>query len=96
VAVAIAAAKCVWPSGSVLATDSSPAILDHAAAAARGVGLANMEVRELDGGALDDLDARSFDAVISRVGLIYFPDQRRALRGIHRVLRPGGRVSAIV
>jgi SAM-dependent methyltransferase len=37
-----------------------------------------------------------FDAVISRVGLIYFPDRQRALREIHRVLRPGGRISAIV
>jgi SAM-dependent methyltransferase len=55
-----------------------------------------VEVRELDGEALDDLEACSFDAVISRVGLIYFPDQRRALHGIHRVLRTGGRVSAIV
>ena len=92
----IAAAKRVGPSGSVLATDISPAILDYAAAAARGAGLANVEVRELDGETLDELDAGSFDAVISRVGLIYFPDRQRALRGIHRVLRPGGRVSAIV
>ena len=38
----------------------------------------------------------TFDAVISRVGLIYFPDQQGALREIHRVLRPGGRLSAIV
>jgi ubiquinone/menaquinone biosynthesis C-methylase UbiE len=66
----IAAAKRVGPGGSVLATDISPAILDYAAAAARGAGLANVEVRELDGEALDDLDACSFDAVISRVGLI--------------------------
>lgn len=92
----IAAAKRVGSRGSVLATDISPAILEYAAAAARGAGLANVEVRELDGEALDDLEACSFDAVISRVGLIYFPDQRRALRGIHHVLRPGGRVSAIV
>ena len=42
------------------------------------------------------LDDGTFDAVISRVGLIYFPDQQRALREIHRVLRPGGRLSAIV
>jgi len=45
----IAAAKRVGPRGSVLATDISPAILDYAAAAARRAGLANVEVRELDG-----------------------------------------------
>jgi SAM-dependent methyltransferase len=49
----------------------------------------------MDGEALDLEDA-SFDAVISRVGLIYFPDRQGALREIHRVLRPGGRLSAIV
>ena len=38
----------------------------------------------------------SFDAVISRVGLIYFPDQQRALAGMRRALEAGGRVAAIV
>jgi SAM-dependent methyltransferase len=92
----IAAARRVGPSGSVLATDISPAILAYAAGVARDAGLSNVDVRELDGEALDHLDAGTYDAVISRVGLIYFPDQQRALRGIHRVLRPGGRLSAIV
>jgi SAM-dependent methyltransferase len=91
----IAAARRVGPSGSVLATDISPAILAYAADAARAAALANVETREMDGEALDVEDA-TFDAVISRVGLIYFPDQQRALREIHRVLRPGGRLSAIV
>jgi SAM-dependent methyltransferase len=31
-----------------------------------------------------------------RVGLIYFPDQQKALREMKRVLVPGGRVAAIV
>lgn len=85
----LSAARRVGPSGSVLATDISPAILEYAADAARAAGLANVEVREMDGEALDLADG-SFDAVVSRVGLIYFPDQQRALREIHRVLRPGG------
>ena len=38
----------------------------------------------------------SFDAAISRVGLIYFPDQHRALTEICRTLRPGGRLSSVV
>jgi SAM-dependent methyltransferase len=49
----------------------------------------------MDGERLELEDA-SFDAVISRLGLIYFPDRARALGEIRRVLRPGGRVSAIV
>ena len=42
------------------------------------------------------LQGGSFDAVISRVGLIYFPDQQKALTGMHRALKPGGRIAAIV
>jgi len=33
---------------------------------------------------------------ISRVGLIYFPNQQKALDGMRRALKPGGRVAAIV
>jgi ubiquinone/menaquinone biosynthesis C-methylase UbiE len=90
------AAHRVGPSGHVLATDISPAILAYAAAAARRAGLQNVATRELDGEALDVLPADSFDAVISRVGLIYFPDQQKALVGMKRVLKPGGRIAAIV
>ena len=55
----------------------------------------NVETLEADG---EDLDVApdSFDAAISRVGLIYFPDQQRALANIMRALRPGGRFAAIV
>ncbi len=91
----IAAARRVGPSGRVVATDISPEILAYAADAAREAGLANVETLEMDGEALTFEDG-TFDAVISRVGLIYFPDQQGALREIHRVLRPGGRLSAIV
>src|SRR5712692_2323040 len=91
----LAAAKRVGPSGSVLATDISSNILDFAASNARAAGLSNVETRVLDG---EDLEvaSESFDAVISRVGLIYFPDQQKALGGMRRALKPGGRVAAIV
>ena len=46
---------------------------------ARQAGMANVETRELDGERHDLLPAASFDAAVSRVGLIYFPDQQRAL-----------------
>lgn len=49
----------------------------------------------MDGEQLD-VDPGTYDAVISRVGLIYFPDQQRALSGMRRALSPGGRVAAIV
>ena len=90
------AARRVGPGGHVLATDISPAILDYAARTAREAGLSQVATRELDGEVLDELLAENFDAVISRVGLIYFPDQQKALAGMKRVLKPGGRIGAIV
>lgn len=90
------AAQRVGASGAVLATDISPNILAFAAAEARAAGFSHVETRVLDGEKLDALPADSFDAVISRVGLIYFPDQQKALTGMHRALKPGGRVAAIV
>ena len=43
-----------------------------------------------------ELEDALFDAVISRLGLMYFPNLQRSLREIRRVLKPGGRVSVIV
>jgi SAM-dependent methyltransferase len=85
----------VGPGGSVLATDISSAILEHTASAAREGAFGNVSTRAMDGEHLD-LGDESFDAVVSRVGLIYFPDQHRALTEMRRVLVPGGRVAAIV
>ena len=48
----------------------------------------------MDGEVLDVEDG-GFDSVISRVGLIYFPDRSTALAGILRALRPGGRFATI-
>ena len=89
------AAARVGPSGYVLATDISPNILEFAAANARQAGFQNIETKVLDGEDLDVLPG-SFDVVISRVGLIYFPDQQKALAEMKRALKPGGRVAAIV
>jgi SAM-dependent methyltransferase len=91
----LAAARRVGPTGHVLATDISPTILMYAAKAASDAGLANITTQELDGEQLA-VDEASFDAVVSRVGLIYFPDQQAALSGMRRALRPGGRISAVV
>jgi SAM-dependent methyltransferase len=88
-------ASRVGPGGSVLATDLSPHILTFAAAEARRAGLGNVGTRVMDGEQLE-LPDDSFDAVVSRLGLIYFPDQQRALREIRRVLVPGGKLAAIV
>ena len=94
----VTAARRVGPTGCVVATDISPNILTYAAMSAAEAGLTNVATVEADGEALDGLGAGagSFDAVISRVGLIYFPDQQAALAGIRSALRAGGRFAAVV
>ncbi len=91
----LAAARRVGPTGFVLATDISPNLLKFAAEDARQAGLTNVETRVMDGENLE-VEVEGFDGVISRVGLIYFPDQQKALTGMRRALKPGGRVAAIV
>jgi len=91
----MAAARRTGPTGYVLATDLSPTILDRAAANAKQAGLAHVETLVKDGETLSEIDAQPFDAVISRVGLIYFPDQQKALTGMRDQLRAGGRVGAM-
>ena len=91
----ITAARRVGSGGYVLATDISANILDYAARAASAAGLHNVETRVMDGENLE-IEPESYDAALSRVGLIYFPDQHRALTGIRRALRPGGKFAAIV
>jgi SAM-dependent methyltransferase len=92
----LAAARRVGPTGRVLATDISPAILGYAAEAAQQAGLGNVMTLEADGEDLSAVPTASQDAAISRVGLIYFPDQPRALKEICRALRPGARFSSVV
>jgi ubiquinone/menaquinone biosynthesis C-methylase UbiE len=83
------------PNGYVLATDISTSMLDAAADAVRRAGLVHVETRVMDGENLE-LDADSFDAVICRLGLMLFSDPPKALREMSRVLKPGGKVAALV
>lgn len=93
----LTAARRVGAGGHVLATDIAPALLAYAERDAQAAGLGDIvATREIDGEALTALPAASFDVAVSRVGLIYFPDQQRALAGMKHALKPGGRVAAIV
>jgi SAM-dependent methyltransferase len=91
----LAAARRVGPTGNVVATDISSNLLAFARQEARRAGLINVETRVLDGENLE-VPLKSFDAVISRLGLIYFPDQQKALTSMRWALKPAGRVAAIV
>lgn len=93
----VTAAKRVGETGHLLATDISPEILKYVDVAAKLAGVNNIiETKVIDGEELRFLEADPFDAVISRVGLIYFPDQQKALMGMKHQLRDGGKVGAMV
>jgi ubiquinone/menaquinone biosynthesis C-methylase UbiE len=86
------AARRVGPLGYVLAADVSASMLNVAAEAARKESLTNVETRVMDAENLA-LDADSFDAVISRIALMLFPNPAKALAEMRRVVKPGGRES---
>ena len=88
-------AERVGPSGEVVATDLSPAILALAQERARRAGFRQVHCHVADG---EDLrvKAASFDAAVCRLGLMLFPNPLRGLREMHSALRPGGGVCTVV
>jgi len=89
------AARKVGPAGMVLATDLSGEMLMVAAQRAELEGLTTIMTCVMDAEQLN-LEERSFDAVICRNGLMLSPHLQSTLRGIHRVLKPGGKLAALV
>ena len=93
--VSIEAARAVSPSGYVLGIDLSERMIDTAEQRARELKLSNCKFSRMDAETLALPDA-SFDIALCALGLMYMPDPEQALREMHRVLRPGGRVSLAV
>jgi SAM-dependent methyltransferase len=88
-------AKRVGPTGSILATDLSPAILAYAKENARRAGYANVETQTADGEDLTTTEA-SFDVAICRLGLMFFPDPGKGMKEMFRALKPKGRACTMV
>jgi ubiquinone/menaquinone biosynthesis C-methylase UbiE len=91
----VLAGRIVGPNGSVLATDISASMLEAAVQAAREAGLDNIDTLVADASALN-VPADSFDAAISRFGLMFMPDLHAALVRVQRSLKPGARFAALV
>jgi ubiquinone/menaquinone biosynthesis C-methylase UbiE len=92
---ALTAARAVGPEGSVLATDLAPEMMEVARERASADGVANVEFREMDAEKLD-LAPQSFDAAVSRWGLMLMMDPLAACRGVRAALKPGARFAAAV
>ena len=86
------AAEKVGPDGAVIGVDMTDAMIDAARAAAAREGRANIEVRK---GLIEKLPVEdaSADWVISNCVINLSPDKEKVFREIHRVLKPGGRIS---
>ena len=91
----LGATRRVGMTGTVLATDISPSMVELTAMAARQASLPNIHTQMMDAQQLE-LPADSFDVVISRFALMLIPDIHKALSEIRRVLRSGGTLAALV
>ncbi|PTU33307.1 class I SAM-dependent methyltransferase [Stenotrophobium rhamnosiphilum] len=88
------AAEQVGPTGHVVGLDLNAGMLARARATPSPAGAA-VDWQEGDAGALP-FEASSFDAVICQLGFQYFPDRAQAAREMLRVLKPTGRLVALV
>jgi ubiquinone/menaquinone biosynthesis C-methylase UbiE len=95
---AVTAARRVKPNGKVLAIDISSQMLLIAKTRAKSLGLDDIiEFRESDGEKIDLPDSTAkFNAILSRWGLMFFPNLSATLVKIREMLVINGRLSAAV
>ena len=88
-------AEIVGPTGSVTHTDAVPAMVATAEHEARHRGLTNMNCQQCLAESLPFADD-TFDVVVSRLGVMFFPDVVAGLREMLRVTKPKGVVCLAV
>lgn len=97
--VTFRAADAVGPEGVVVGTDISKGMIELAREVAReragDNGSGNVTFERMDAEELT-LPDESFDAALSALGLMYYPDPVKALKEMKRVLVSGGRAVAAV
>jgi enediyne biosynthesis protein CalE5 len=88
----LTAAQVVGPEGQVVATDISAEMLAYARERAETAGIGNVEYVEVDASALD-FPPESFDAAVSRWGIIFEPEAEAAAARIRGFLKPGAKMA---
>lgn len=84
-------ARRVGPDGSVLALDPCPVFVRRAEDLARDAPVGNLTFAVGDARALELPDA-AFDVAVAVTVLCHVPGREQVLRGLRRVVRPGGHV----
>ena len=87
---ALTASRKVGPEGSVIATDISAEMLNFGRQRAAANGVENIEFMQSDANSLD-FPHESFDAAVSRWGIIFDPDGEGAAAKVRGFLKPGSR-----
>jgi ubiquinone/menaquinone biosynthesis C-methylase UbiE len=82
-------AEVVGTNGSVTCTDAIAEMVEAARSEAKRRGLGNLHFQQCTANSLPFPD-NSFDVVVSRLGVMFFPDTLGAMREMLRVLKPGG------
>ena len=92
---ALSIADLVGPEGKVLGVDAVPQMVEAARRAGERRGFHNASFKVAFA---DDLPfpANTFDAVVSRFGVMFFPSPVDSVREMLRVLKPGGRIAMAV
>ena len=88
----LTAARVVRAEGSVVASDISAGMLEYGRERVAAAGLENVEFVESDAISLD-LPAQSFDAALSRWGIIFEPDGEGAAARVRGFLKPEARMA---
>jgi len=88
-------AETVGPTGSVTATDAVAEMVDAAKTEAQRRGITNVAFRQCAADSLP-FESESFDAVVCRLGVMFFPDPLAALREMLRVTKNGGAMALAV
>ena len=88
----LTAARKAGPEGKVVSSDISPEMLAYGRERAAAAGLHNIEFVEADASSLSFPEG-SFDAALSRWGIIFEPDGEGAAARVRRFLRPGVRMA---
>lgn len=87
--VSFPAAEQAGKEGFVMANDISDKMVEAGTAIAKERNISNISFQRMDAEELQ-VEDNSYDIALCALGLMYFPDPLKAIKEMHRSLKPGG------